>query len=85
MKALLHFRTALGPRTIVAEIGDAETARAIVNAQLANGEQASLVEEMPRISMKQHMASHKRKRAKIKLVSSTPSNVLSIRKAKARV
>lgn len=84
MKALLRYRTTIGSRTIIAELGDADTARAIVNAHLALGEYGELVEEMPRISMKAHMASHKRKRAKLKLVSVLPENVTPIKKAGRR-
>lgn len=82
MKAILRYRTALGARSIIAELGDADTARAIVNAHLALGEYGELVEEMPRMSLKQHMASHKRKRAKIKLVSTLADNVTPLRKAR---
>ncbi len=59
MKCLLHFMTAIGPRTIVAEVGDQATAQAVVNAHIAEGNLACLVEEMPRISLKDHMASRK--------------------------
>jgi len=85
MKALLHFRTDLGPRTIVAEIGDYETARAVVNAHLASGEQASLCDEMPRLSMKDHLARHNRAKAKaaLRVITADPK-VTSIRKAKVR-
>lgn len=84
MKALLHFRTDLGPRTVVAEIGDAVSARAIVNAHLALGEQASLVEQMPRLSMAEHLARHakKRQRTALKLASVLPANVTPIRARK---
>lgn len=84
MKALLHFTTALGPRTVVVEIGDDQTARAIVNAHLASGEQASLMDEMPRLSMKDHMAKHKRAKARAAKLTVVPraDNVTPLRKAK---
>lgn len=84
MKVLLHFATAIGPRTIVSEVGDAMTAQAIVNAHLALGEMASIVEEMPRLSLKDHMAKHKRAkgRASKLTVITTPSNVTPLRKGK---
>jgi hypothetical protein len=85
-KVLLHFRTELGPRTIIAEIGDASTARAIVNAHLANGEGAALVEEMPRTSLKDHMTKHKKALAKAAKLTVVPraDNVHPLRKAKVR-
>lgn len=81
MKLLLCFRTELGPRTVVAEIGDRATAQAIVNAQLALGEGASLVDEMPRLSVKAHMAKHKRAMAKAAREPTTvaPGNVTPIK------
>jgi hypothetical protein len=86
MKALLHFATALGARTVVAEIGDVDTAQAVVNAHMASGGRASLVEEMPRVSLKDHMTKHKRAMAKtkVKVVSVTPSNVTSLAKRRAK-
>jgi hypothetical protein len=84
MKILLHFMTAIGPRTIVVEIGDRATAQAVVNAHLGLGELASMVEEMPRLSLKDHMAKHKRAKGraeKLKVIT-TPSNVTPLRKGK---
>jgi len=80
MKVLLRFSTAIGPRTVVVEIGDRDSAQAIVNAHLASEQLAHLVEEMPRISMKDHMAKHKRAKArsKIKVASVTPDNVTAL-------
>jgi hypothetical protein len=85
MKILLRFATAIGPRTIVAEIGDRETAQAIVNSHVAANFAATepaahLVDEMPRLSLKAHMAKHKR--ARVKVVSALPANVTPMRKAK---
>jgi hypothetical protein len=57
---------------------------AVVNAHLGLGELASLVEEMPRLSLKDHMAKHKRAKGraeKLKVIS-TPSNVTPLRKGK---
>lgn len=80
-KVLLHFCTEIGPRTVVAEISDAATARAVVNAHLAVGELASLVEEMPRLSVKDLVAKRKRVMARdIKMVSIPALNVTPIRK-----
>lgn len=73
-KLLLHYRTTLGPRTIIAEIGDNATARAVLNAHQGFGEQAALVEEVPRHSLSEHLARHKRKQAKAAL-RALPANV----------
>lgn len=83
-KLLLHYQTSLGPRTIIAEVADRDSAQAVCNAHLALGERASLVEEMPRLSIKDHMAKHKRTQARAKklTVIEQPSNVTPIRKAR---
>lgn len=85
MKVLLYFATALGQRTIVAEIGDAATARAVVNAHLALGENAAVVEEMPRTSLRDHMAKHKKAMTKAARAKPTelPSNVTPLKKNRA--
>jgi hypothetical protein len=80
-KVLLHFMTELGPRTLVVEIGDAATARAVVNTHLAAGSQASVVEEMPRMSLKGHMAKHRRAKARaVKVKLPAASNVTPMKK-----
>jgi hypothetical protein len=86
MKALLHFTTTIGPRTVVAEIGDQVTAQAVINAHLASGELAQLVAEMPRLSLKDHMTKHKRAMAKgmVKIASVTPDNVTSLVKRRVK-
>lgn len=94
MKALFRFSTVLGPRTLIAEIGDRATAQAVVNAHLAlvdsemlDCPSASLVEEMPRLSIKTHMAKHKRTKAKAArqaAVVATSANVTPIRKRDSR-
>lgn len=82
MKLLLHYVTAIGPRTIIAEVADTESAQAVCNAHLALGENAALVEEMPRLSMKGQMAKLKRAHAKLKVIT-RPDNVTSIRQVRA--
>lgn len=82
-KCLFHWRTALGPRTVIAEISDPVSAQACINAHLALGEMASICPEATRVNLKSHLAAHtrSRERAKIKLVASDPK-VVAIRKAK---
>jgi hypothetical protein len=84
LKLLLRYRTSLGPRTIIAEIGDAATAQAVCNAHLALGEEAALCDESTRFSLKDNRAKPRRKRdrAALKVVSSLPENVTPIAKAK---
>ena len=84
MKILLHYKTTLGPRTIVAEVGDVQTAWAVTSAHQALGEQAALVEEMPRISMQDHLAKHKRRKARpaLKVIEIAPNVVGIKRRAK---
>ncbi len=83
MKLILNYRTALGPRTIIAEVADLSTAHAVRSAHQALGEDASLVEEMPRLSMAEHLAKHKKRnvRAKIKLIEAFP-NVTTLKRRK---
>lgn len=91
MMVLLRFATNLGPRTIVVEMSDRAAAQAAVNAHLAASEPCSpecpsavLVEETPRLSVKDFMARHKRamaKAAKLTVIS-TPSNVTALRKGR---
>lgn len=83
MKLLLHYRTALGPRTIIAEVSDEATAQAVRAAHQALGEGASLVEEMPRMSLKAYIAAHRKKqeRVKLKVIESDPK-VTSIKRPK---
>lgn len=73
-KLLLHYRTTLGPRTIIAEVADRETASAVMNAHLALGENASLCSEMPRLSMRDHQARRRKSREKaaLKVIASDP-------------
>lgn len=84
MKLLLRYHTAIGPRTIIAEIGDEATAQAIRAAHQASGEDAALVEEMPRLSLQDHMVRHRRRveRAALKLIASDPK-VTPIKRDKA--
>lgn len=81
-KLLLRFTTNMGPRTIVSEITDDLAARAALNSHLALGEYGELVDESPRMSLRDHMAKHRRAmaRSKIKVVSTRPSNVTPLRK-----
>ena len=79
-KLLLHYRTTLGPRTIIAEIADKETASAVMNAHLALGEQASICDESTRISMKDHLARWKETKALPKPVEVPAPNVTNIRR-----
>ena len=74
MKLLLRYHTALGPRTIISEVTDEATAQAVRAAHEALGETASLVEEMPRLSMQAHMNRHRKqqKRAALRLIASDP-------------
>lgn len=82
-KLLLHYRTTLGSRTVVAEIGDEATAQAVRAAHQALGEACALVEEMPRLSMADHLAKHRKKvaRAKLRVIQAAP-NVTPLRRAK---
>ena len=84
MMLLLNFATAIGSRTVVVELGDAESARAILCAHQALGGYAALVEEVPRLSMQDHLAKHRRKqaRAAIKAVEAVPNVAPFKRKAK---
>lgn len=85
MMLQLHFRTELGARTVVVEIGDSATARAIANAHLALGEMASVTEETSRISLKAHMAAHKKRAAKAAKLVVVPRavNVTPLRKVRS--
>jgi hypothetical protein len=83
MRLMLNFVTALGGRTVIAEVADAETAWAIANAHMATGGNASLLEEIPRQSLKDHMAKNRRPRRKLKVIA-RPENVFSIKRKGAR-
>lgn len=74
MKLLLRYRTSLGPRTVIAEIADEATAWAVQCAHAALGEESALVEEMPRISLSDHIAAHAKRRDKaaLRLIASDP-------------
>ncbi len=65
MKLLLRYITLLGPRTVIAEVADTNTAWAIQSAHMAMGGESSLCEEMPRLSLATHLEKHRRR---IKLV-----------------
>ncbi len=79
-KCLFHWRTALGPRTVIVEISDPETAQAVINAHLALGENASRCSEMPRLSLSDHIAQHKRKQKRARSKAVPAPNVLPLRK-----
>lgn len=67
-KLQLHYRTVLGARTVVVEIKDVGTAIAILNAHQALGEDACLMEEIPRYSLEQHMDRHRSRVTKLRRV-----------------
>lgn len=67
MKVLLSYRTAIGTRTIVAEGGDLETARAIAEAHRTLGQDAYTMEDQGRYDLRAHLKRHKAKLAKAAL------------------
>jgi hypothetical protein len=76
MKLLLHYQTELGGVTVVVDQQDEARARAVMRAHQALGETAAIVDTVPRCSVKEHMAKHKRRANKAKVVT-PPGNVLS--------
>lgn len=83
MKLLLRYGTTIGPRTVIAEIADRETAQAVRAAHQAAGEEAELVEEMPRISMKDHLIRHRKQIARAsKLKTRILTNIIPIKRGK---
>ncbi len=79
MKLLLRYMTLLGPRTVIAEVADTNTAWAIQSAHMAMGGEATLCEEMPRLSLATHLEKHRRR---IKLVPSN-TTVMPLKRPKA--
>lgn len=81
MKLTLRFQTNIGPRVGVLEVSDEITAKAILNSHLGqNGEPddeipcGALRDEMPRLSLSNHLAKHRKSREKaaLKIIASDP-------------
>ncbi len=80
VKLTLRFQTNIGPRVGVLEVSDEAAAIAILNAHLAGGSEGALCPEMPRLSMKDHIAQHKRKQKRARSKAVPAPNVLPLRK-----
>ena len=87
MKLTLRFLTEIGPRVGVLEVSDEITAKAILNSHLGqNGNPddefpcGMLVSEMPRLSMKDHLARWREAKALPKPVEVPAPNVTNIRR-----
>ena len=77
MKVMMRYDTDLGPRTVVVEVGEPETARAIAEShrflcgtEHAESPEAFCLEEVPRASLKSHMQRHKVRMGKMRRIVS---------------